>query len=75
MARGLQKIEAQQKSREKLKAKEGGKSNLKTRAEGLKVQCPACKIPVSDMKNLTEHFGAKHPKLPMPTAESLGVSA
>ncbi|GAA6027123.1 hypothetical protein JCM8097_002409 [Rhodosporidiobolus ruineniae] len=74
MTRGLQKQQAQQKSREKLAKAAGGTSNLKTRAAALKVQCPACKIPVSDYKNFKDHFESKHSKLPLPTEEQLAAT-
>ncbi|GAA5851760.1 hypothetical protein JCM9279_004397 [Rhodotorula babjevae] len=66
MARGLQKEQAQAKSREKMAKAAGGKSQLSTRAAGLKISCPACKAPMSDYKNFKDHFEAKHPKLPLP---------
>ncbi|BGO94127.1 hypothetical protein NBRC10512v2_002599 [Rhodotorula toruloides] len=73
MARGLQKIEAQQKAQAKKNA--GGKSNLKARAAAFKIVCPSCKLPLSDYKNFKEHFESKHPKLPLPTEESLAPPA
>ncbi|POY75754.1 hypothetical protein BMF94_1164 [Rhodotorula taiwanensis] len=70
MARGLQKIQAQQKGADK---KAGGKSNLKSRAAAFKVSCPHCKMPLLDMKNAKEHWGAKHDKLPMPSDQAFGA--
>ncbi|GJN89377.1 hypothetical protein Rhopal_002357-T1 [Rhodotorula paludigena] len=69
MARGLQKLESQQKNAAKANA--GGKSNLKTRAAAFKISCPSCKLPLSDYTNFKAHFESKHPKLPLPTEESL----
>ncbi|GAA5832618.1 hypothetical protein JCM5353_006697 [Sporobolomyces roseus] len=71
MARGLQKVQAQQKSREAQAAKAGGKSQLKSRAEAFKIKCPKCFNPLSDYKNFKEHWEAKHGKDPLPTEESL----
>ncbi|GAA5987982.1 hypothetical protein JCM5350_007845 [Sporobolomyces pararoseus] len=71
MARGLQKQQAQEKSRAAQAAKEGGKSNLKSRAAAFKIKCPKCFNPLSDYKNFKEHFENKHPKDPLPTEESL----
>ncbi|TNY19989.1 zinc finger protein Ci-ZF-144 [Rhodotorula diobovata] len=75
MARGLAKEQAQQKSREKAAKAAGGKSQLKTRAAAFKITCPTCRTPLSDYKNFKEHFEAKHPKLPLPTEESLKPAA
>ncbi|BGP24630.1 hypothetical protein JCM10295v2_003548 [Rhodotorula toruloides] len=63
--------------RQKAQAKKGagGKSNLKARAAAFKIVCPACKLPLSDYKNFKEHFESKHPKLPLPTEESLAPPA
>ncbi|ORY92841.1 putative zinc finger protein [Leucosporidium creatinivorum] len=69
MARGLQKEESQKKAQAAAKAKAGGKSNLKTREAAFKVKCRKCMLPLSDYKNFTEHWNAKHPKDPMPTEE------
>ncbi|GAA5962059.1 hypothetical protein JCM8115_002901 [Rhodotorula mucilaginosa] len=72
MARGLQKIQAQQKAGDK---KAGGKSNLKDRAAAFKVSCPFCKMPLPDLKNAKEHWNAKHDKMPMPTDQAFGAPA
>ncbi|KAK4053262.1 hypothetical protein OIO90_004036 [Microbotryomycetes sp. JL221] len=67
MARGLQKIQAQQKAQ--AKGGKAGNSTLKTRESALKIKCPKCFTPMSDYKNFAEHFEAKHPKETLPTEE------
>lgn len=37
----------------------------------IQISCPACKLPLSDYTNFKAHFESKHPKLPLPTEESL----
>ncbi|KAE9975565.1 hypothetical protein EG328_003141 [Venturia inaequalis] len=64
MARGLQKIQAQQKTQDA--AKKGGNSILK-KDKGMKYQCSSCKIDVDCLSNMKVHWEAKHPKLPAPT--------
>ncbi|GAA5879844.1 hypothetical protein JCM5296_007100 [Sporobolomyces johnsonii] len=71
MARGLQKEQAQAKNKAAAAKAAGGKSNLKTRGDALKIKCPKCFTPLSDYKNFTEHFTAKHPKDPLPSEDSL----
>ncbi|CAN8098415.1 unnamed protein product [Discula destructiva] len=62
MARGLQKIEAQQKAL--AKANKGGKSTLKM-DKGMKYQCD-CKKEIDNINNMKVHWEAAHPKLPVP---------
>ncbi|KAG4420984.1 hypothetical protein DL98DRAFT_655014 [Cadophora sp. DSE1049] len=66
MARGLQKIEAQQKAAEK--AKKGGNSILK-KDKGMKFQCSTCKAEIDNLNNMKIHWSSKHPKLATPTDE------
>lgn len=68
MARGQQKIQAQQKNAEKkaklAKAASGGKKdNL---AAATKVLCSVCKSPMVNLGIYKDHFQAKHPKFPLP---------
>lgn len=60
MARGLQKVQSQQKNADALKKAQGGNSNLKTAQSSLKLVCPACKLPTANANNLKEHWDAKH---------------
>ncbi|KAL7413598.1 hypothetical protein BDY24DRAFT_59298 [Mrakia frigida] len=60
MARGLQKVQSQQKNADALKKAQGGNSNLKTQSLSLKLVCPACKLPTANKNNLVEHWDAKH---------------
>ncbi|KAH7419516.1 hypothetical protein BKA64DRAFT_699543 [Cadophora sp. MPI-SDFR-AT-0126] len=63
MARGLQKIEAQQKAAEK--AKKGGNSILK-KDKGMKFQCSTCRAEIDNLNNMKIHWSSKHPKLATP---------
>jgi hypothetical protein len=56
MARGQQKIQAQQKNANK--GKEKG-SQLGSHAAALKVLCPICKISTTDYGTMTNHYEAK----------------
>ncbi|KAF2710607.1 hypothetical protein K504DRAFT_467006 [Pleomassaria siparia CBS 279.74] len=71
MARGLQKIEAQQKAA--AAAKKGGNSILK-KDRGLKYQCSTCKIEVDNLANMKIHWTSKHPKLDTPTDDFASMS-
>ncbi|KAG4439715.1 hypothetical protein IFR05_004793 [Cadophora sp. M221] len=66
MARGLQKIESQQKAAEK--AKKGGNSTLK-KDKGMRFQCSTCKAEIDNLNNMKIHWSSKHPKLATPTDE------
>ena len=70
MARGQQKIEAQQKANEKaakLKKQQGNSKadNLKTSTAKLS-PCVVCRSMMPDPKTYKQHFEAKHPKNTMP---------
>ncbi|KAK2961413.1 hypothetical protein BLNAU_3534 [Blattamonas nauphoetae] len=67
MARGLQKIQSQQK-KDAAKGKEKG-SQLAARKAGLPIVCPDCKCQLPNYKTLVTHMEAKHPSIPIP-AES-----
>ena len=78
MARGQQKIEAQQKAAEKaakLKKQAGNSKadNLKTSTAKL-APCVVCRSMMPDPKTYKQHFEAKHPKNDMP-AELKDVQA
>ncbi|KAG9242558.1 zinc finger protein 706, gene 2 [Calycina marina] len=64
MARGLQKIEAQQKKA--AAAKKGGNSILKS-DKGMKYTCSECRIGCDNKNNMKSHWEAKHPKQPVPS--------
>jgi len=71
MARGQQKIQAQQKANEKaakLKKAAGNNvhDNKKTAMAGLKIQCDVCKCAMPDPKTYKQHWESKHPKAPLP---------
>jgi hypothetical protein len=71
MARGQQKIQAQQKANEKaakLKKAAGNskKDNEKTAAAGLKSKCTVCMAQMPDPKTYKQHFENKHSKMPLP---------
>jgi len=68
MARGQQKIQAQQKNAErqaKLKKQQKGDSK-KHAAAALKVTCAICRTQMPDPKTYKDHFTSKHSKLPLP---------
>ncbi|PRP89661.1 hypothetical protein PROFUN_00003 [Planoprotostelium fungivorum] len=59
MARGHQKIQAQQKNAAKQQAAAKGVSQIASRAAALKIQCQICKTPLTNQKQLEEHYEAK----------------
>lgn len=68
MARGQQKIQAQQKNAEKL-AKIKKQQGVDTRAfakAALKITCPVCKTQMGDPKTYKSHFDSKHSKCDIP---------
>ncbi|KAK9894598.1 hypothetical protein P389DRAFT_197886 [Cystobasidium minutum MCA 4210] len=65
MARGLQKAQAQAKSKAKEAEKKGGNSTLKA-DKGLKYKCPKCLQDIDSLSNIKLHFTSKHPKDPEP---------
>lgn len=68
MARGQQKIQAQQKNAErqaKLRKQKPGDSK-KHAAAALKVTCAVCRSQMPDPKTYKDHFMNKHSKLPLP---------
>lgn len=71
MARGQQKIQAQQKAQEKAakSKKQAGQSEAtrkSTAAVGLKCVCTVCMAQMPDPKTYKQHFENKHPKNPLP---------
>ncbi|KAH7820621.1 uncharacterized protein MONOS_10821 [Monocercomonoides exilis] len=68
MARGLQKIQSQQRAQDK-KGKEKG-SQLAARKAGIKMSCPECKCEIANYKTLVQHMQAKHPSATIPPEPS-----
>uniref|UniRef100_A0A0N5B6K9 4F5 domain-containing protein n=1 Tax=Strongyloides papillosus TaxID=174720 RepID=A0A0N5B6K9_STREA len=68
MARGQQKVQAQQKNQKKLEAqKKAMGSDQKTAAlKALKHKCTVCMAMMPDPKTYKEHFVSKHPKAELP---------
>jgi len=71
MARGQQKIQSQQKAKErqaKIEKQKGHSKDAqsKTAAAKLTFVCQVCKSQTPDPKTLKQHFENKHPKLPLP---------
>ncbi|KUJ07075.1 uncharacterized protein LY89DRAFT_743076 [Mollisia scopiformis] len=64
MARGLQKIEAQQKA---LAAKNKGGNSILKKDKGHRFTCAECKSEIDNKNNMAIHWEAKHPKLATPT--------
>ncbi|KAJ3010980.1 hypothetical protein HKX48_007087 [Thoreauomyces humboldtii] len=73
MARGAQKEQSRLKAQKLADAKKGGVSQLKARAAGLTMMCPACKSQMASYKILAQHMEAKHPKDAVPTEESFAA--
>lgn len=66
MARGQQKIQAQQKNAAK-KAAASKKSDQRGAAKkALIFTCPVCRSQMPDPKTFKQHFESKHPKSPLP---------
>lgn len=74
MARGQQKIQAQQKKAAKdAKAKKAQAHDQKAAAKkALVYMCPVCRTQMADPKTYKQHFENKHPRQPLP-AELEGV--
>ncbi|KAI9207579.1 putative zinc finger protein [Polychytrium aggregatum] len=70
MVRGAAKEQARQKAQKKAEAMKGGESQLKARAEGLKIICPSCKIAMPGYKILVQHMESKHPSAAIPAESS-----
>ncbi|XP_060580319.1 zinc finger protein 706-like [Ruditapes philippinarum] len=68
MARGHQKIQSQQKNKEKQEKMKKSQSHDQKKAAqaGLKFVCTACKSQMPDPKTYKQHFENKHPKLDLP---------
>lgn len=68
MARGQQKIQSQQKNKEKLDKmkKAQGHDQKKAAAAGLKHVCTVCKAQMPDPKTYKQHFENKHSKSELP---------
>ncbi|XP_071853777.1 zinc finger protein 706-like [Apostichopus japonicus] len=66
MARGQQKIQAQQKNQLKNKKKKGGSDQKASALKALVYTCTVCKTQMPDTKTYKQHFESKHPKLPLP---------
>lgn len=76
MARGHQKIQAQQKAQKKAdQAKKGQGCDQKTAAQkALHHKCTVCMAQMPDPKTYKQHFESKHPKATLPT-ELIDVQA
>ncbi|AQK72499.1 hypothetical protein Zm00014a_030639 [Zea mays] len=68
MTRGKQKIDAQRRNAERNQKSKG--SQLEARAVGLKIVCSICKVQLANEKQLTDHYGSKHPKEKPPSTSS-----
>ena len=67
MARGQQKIQAQQKSAAKqAKQRKGGQDQKAAAQKALVYTCPVCRSQMPDPKTYKQHFESKHPKQPLP---------
>ena len=69
MARGQQKIQAQQKNaakQAKLKKGQSHESQKEAAKKALVYSCPVCRSQMPDPKTYKQHFESKHPKQPLP---------
>lgn len=67
MARGQQKIQAQQKNAAKqAKQRKGGQDQKAAAQKALVYTCPVCRSQMPDPKTYKQHFESKHPKQPLP---------
>eukprot|EP00040_Diaphanoeca_grandis_P038962 m.257831 g.257831 ORF g.257831 m.257831 type:complete len:70 (-) comp35748_c0_seq1:357-566(-) len=64
MARGQQKVQAQQKRAAKLKGPKG--SQIGQAEKAMKVVCKSCMASMLDIKQYKMHWESKHSKLPLP---------
>jgi len=74
MARGQQKIQAQQKNAERQAKLKKGTSQKASANAALVHQCSVCMSRMPDPKTYKQHFESKHPKSPLP-AELKDVQA
>lgn len=76
MARGQQKIQAQQKAAAKqAKLKKGGGDMKASAKKALVYTCPVCRSQMPDPKTFRQHFESKHPKQPLPPELQEGAAA
>jgi len=66
MARGQQKIQAQQKNAQRKEAQRKKESQKGSAAKALTVVCSVCRTQMPDNKTYKQHFESKHSKLPLP---------
>eukprot|EP00054_Salpingoeca_dolichothecata_P032714 m.266443 g.266443 ORF g.266443 m.266443 type:complete len:73 (-) comp30783_c0_seq1:264-482(-) len=66
MARGQQKIQAQQKAAQKAAKGKKKVDNKAAQARALNIACQVCKAQMTNPKMYKQHFEAKHPKSPLP---------
>lgn len=66
MARGQQKIQAQQKNAAKQAAKKKSSDQKAAAQKALVFTCAVCKTQMPDPKTYRQHFTNKHPKAPLP---------
>lgn len=66
MARGNQKIQAQNDRAKKLEKERKGGSQLDAQNAGLKIVCSICRAPMTNYNCLKQHYESKHPKETVP---------
>lgn len=67
MARGQQKIQAQQRAQKKAAAGKGGSDQKAAAKAALVHKCTVCMTMMPDPKTYKQHFESKHPKSPLPS--------
>lgn len=66
MARGQQKIQAQQKNAAKKSASKKSTDHKAAAMKALVFTCPVCRSQMPDPKTYKQHFESKHPRSPLP---------
>jgi len=66
MARGNQKIKAQEERAKRLEKEKKAGSQKDAQNAGLKIVCAVCKAPMTNYNCLKQHYESKHPKETIP---------
>lgn len=70
MARGNQKIKAQEENAKRKQAAAKSGSQKDAQNAGLKIVCAVCKAPMTNYNCLKQHYESKHPKETLPGPEA-----
>ncbi|KAI9088756.1 At2g23090 like protein [Phlyctochytrium arcticum] len=70
MVRGAAKAQARERNQKQNASANKQGSQLKARAEGLKISCPSCRGPMASYKILVQHMESKHAGTAVPDESS-----